>query len=418
MDKNLIKKIIIEQQERIPKLSVKKREISIDPAANYIFTGQRRAGKTYLMYYLIQQKLNGGFPPENILFINFEDERLMELGLQELDLILECYFELNSAQPLMFFDEIQLINGWQKFARRLADSGFQVVVTGSNAAMVSNEMATTLGGRFMIREINPLSFGEFLDFKGLVRQKNMLQSSRRFEIFRLFEEYFQYGGFPETINFENKKEYLSNLFQKVFLGDIISRYNIRNPFALKILLKKLAESATDETSFNRIKNIIHSTGVQVGIVTLIDYLSYLNDAFLLRGISNFNAKITERETKKKYYYRDHGLLNLFLTGGESASLETLVFNKLYSMHPGEVFYLRDKDEVDFYIPEKYLVQVSYSLQNTMTREREFSYLKKIMKTSKTENTIILTYNDDEEQENTPDGQIMVIPAWKWLLNEY
>lgn len=417
MDKDILKKIIIEHQERIPELKITDRNIVVDPAANYIFTGQRRAGKTYFMYHIIQQKLKAGFTAENVLYINFEDERLMEMNIQGLDMIMECYAELFQSKPLIFFDEIQIIPGWQKFVRRLADNKYQVCVTGSNAAMLSSEMASTLGGRFLVKEISTLSFKEFLSFHHFKPGKNAFQSSQRFEIIRFFNEYFTFGGFPETINFENKKEYLSNIFQKVFLGDIIARYSVRNPYALRLLLKKLAESTMDETSFTRIKNIIQSTGLQVGTATLIEYMSYLEEKFLLKGISNFHAKISERETKKKYYYRDHGLLNLFLSGGETAILETMVFNKLNSQYAGEVFYFRDVTEVDFYVPGELLVQACYNISNPETRQREISALSKAMPVLKAKNVLIITYNDREENIVTDMGNIRVVPIWHWLMQE-
>lgn len=417
MDKDILKRIIIEHQERIPELKINARDIVVDPAANYIFTGQRRAGKTYFMYQIIQQKLKAGYNAKNVLYINFEDERLMEMNVQGLDQIMECYAELFQSKPLIFFDEIQIIPAWQKFVRRLADNKYQVCVTGSNASMLSSEMASTLGGRFLVKEISTLSFKEFLNFQHFKAGKNAFLSSQRFEIIRLFNEYFSFGGFPETINFENKKEYLSNIFQKVFLGDIIARYQVRNPYALRLLLKKLAESTMDETSFTRIKNIIQSTGIQAGTATLIEYVSYLEETFLLRGISNFKAKISERETKKKYYYRDHGLLNLFLWRGESALLETIVFNKLYSQHAGEVFYFRDATEVDFYVPGELLAQASYSISNPETRQREIAALSKAMQALKPKNVLIITYNDREENIQTDYGNIRVLPVWRWLMQE-
>jgi len=328
MQKDTIKKIIIEGQERITGLSVIKRDFKIDPAANYIFTGQRRAGKTYFLYQLIQERLKSNTPVGEILYINFEDERLLELNYSNLDLIIESFKELHQDNPVIFFDEIQNIAGWQKFARRLTDSGYQVFVTGSNAQMLSSEMASTLGGRYMIKEITTLSFPEFLVFNNVELKKNYEHSQQRFYVKKLLEDYFYFGGFPETLKYSDKKEYLSNLFQKVFLGDIIARHKVRNVFALKLMLKKLAESTMGETSFNRLKNIINSTGINVGTATLIEYMQYLEESYMIKGISNYHSKITERETKKKYYFRDNGLLNLFLTIGESHLLETLVFHKL------------------------------------------------------------------------------------------
>jgi len=413
--KNLIKKVIIENQERISKLQVIDRKIALEPNANYIITGQRRTGKTYLLYYYIKQLLSIGTDLKEILYLNFEDERLLEFTVHDFDKILESYKELYKGEPVLFFDEIQNITGWQNFARRLADSNYKIWVTGSNAQMLSSEMATTLGGRFLVKEMDTLSFEEYLLFQDISIEKQIVYSEKRFEVQRIFEEYFYYGGFPELFKFINKQEYLSNVFQKIFLGDIIARHQIRNPHALKLMIKKLAESTMDEVSFHRIKNIIQSTGIQVGTSTLIEYFKYIEDAFLIRSITNYLSKISERETKKKYYFRDHGLLNLFLLNPESFSLETIVFNELSKRYPGNLYYLKDNFEVDFFVPDRMLVQVSYKMDESKTREREISSLLKASKTYQVEEMIIITHSQ-EETINQEGKKIDIVPVWKWLLN--
>jgi predicted AAA+ superfamily ATPase len=171
--------------------------------------------------------------------------------------------------------------------------------------MLSREMATSLGGRFLVKEVDTLSFTEFLLFNDLRLDNNFEFTDQRFRIKKLFEEWFTFGGFPELLKYQDKKEYLNTIFQKVFLGDIISRHQVRNKYALNLMVKKLAESTMDEVSFNRIKNMIQSTGIKVGTATLIEYLDHLSDSFLIRSLENHQKKITERETKKKYYFRDH-----------------------------------------------------------------------------------------------------------------
>ncbi|MCO5266000.1 MAG: AAA family ATPase [Lentimicrobium sp.] len=213
MESSIIKKIILENQARIPDLEVSRRAYEFDSAVNYIFTGQRRAGKTWYMFAIIQQMLQQGRTAEEILYINFEDERLIGMDISQMDGILDSYRELYSHQPLLFFDELQNIEGWQKFARRLADSGYRVYITGSNSTMLSSEMASTLGGRFMVLEIETLTFDEFLTFNGHELSPNFEFSAERFDVFRLFESYFTHGGFPELVGLRDKKEYLSTIFQ-------------------------------------------------------------------------------------------------------------------------------------------------------------------------------------------------------------
>jgi predicted AAA+ superfamily ATPase len=417
MEKNILKKIILENQSRILDLQIVKRDYIVEAQANYIFTGQRRVGKTYFVLSLVQELIKQGLPVEAVLHINFEDERLIGLDVTELDEIIESYHELFNHQPLLFFDEIQNIIGWQKFARRMADSGFKIYITCSNSEMLSGEMASTLGGRFMVMEIETLSFKEFLLFHKVELIENIGFSPARFEVIRLFDTYFSEGGFPELFKFVDKKEYLSNIFQKVFLGDIISRYQVRNPFAMKLLIKKLAESAMDEVSFNRMRNIIVSTGVQIGTTTVIEYVKYLEDSFLISSLENYNSKISSRESKKKYYFRDNGLLSLFLMDPPSFQLETLVFNKLRVKCKSNLFYLRNGYEVDFFIPDEALIQVCFSLDEPATRLREISALLKAKETHTVKHVTIITYSSEEtliEQGLT----INIVPIWKWVLSEY
>lgn len=414
IEKSTIKKIILENQERIPDLKVIKRSYSIEPLANYIFTGQRRAGKTFFMYSLIQDMIKQGQSIEEILYINFEDERLIGMDVGDLDSIIESYRELFSHKHILFFDEIQNITGWQKFARRLADSGFQIYITGSNSEMLSNEMASTLGGRFMVLEIGTLSFREYLNFHGVDPGDNIGFSPDRFEVIRLFDKYFAEGGFPELLKFNEKKEYLSSLFQKVFLGDIIARYQLRNPQALRLLIKKLAESTMDEVSYSRMRNIIVSAGFPVGTATVIEYINFLENSFLINTLLNYNAKISIRESKKKYYFRDNGILSLFLIEPTSFQLETLVFNHLRLNYGSNLFYFRNRFEVDFFVPGEELIQVCYSLEEPATRKREISALHKVYDKNPVKRLTIVTYNT-EEIINENGMEIKVMPAWRWLL---
>lgn len=414
MKKEILKRIIIERQEYIKHLKIFPRRYNIEKNANYVFVGSRRAGKSYLMYSIIQNYIKKKHTIEDILIVNFEDERLLEFTHNQFDLILECYKELYRTKPIIFFDEIQIIQGWEKFVRRLADYDYQIYITGSNAQMLSKEIASVLGGRFLIKEISTLTFSEYLNFNKIEIEKNFEFTDQRFNIKQQFEKYFYHGGFPETLRFSDKREYLSNLFQKVFFGDIIARYNIKNDFALRLLIKKLAESTMDETSFNRIKNIIKSTGISVGTATLIEYFSYLEDSFLIFSIKNYASKITERETKKKFYFNDTGLLNLFLMEPDAALLETLVYKYLRDNFNEDIYYYRTKYEVDFYIQNKFLIQVSYSIKNYDTRKREIKSILKISDNINENNLYIITF-DEEEIIRENNKQIRVIPIWKLIL---
>ena len=187
MEKGVIKKIIIERQEEISVLSLIERPVFLEDNCNYVFVGLRRAGKSYLIFQHIKDLIKREIATiEDILYINFEDERIVSIKADELNLILECYQELYDKKPLIFLDEIQNIQGWERFARRLSDSKYRVYITGSNAKMLSSEIATTLGGRHIVKEIYPSSLKEYLDYKGIHLSKNWEYSSVKNDVCKLW----------------------------------------------------------------------------------------------------------------------------------------------------------------------------------------------------------------------------------------
>ena len=267
----------------------------------------------------------------------------------------------------------------------------------------------------MIKEVYPLSFTEFLAFQNFNLKNNFEFSDQRFLIKQNFKQYFYFGGFPELSKFQNPREYLSNVYMKVLYGDLIARNHIQNEQALRLIIKKLAESVNDETSLNRIKNLIVSTGLKIGNNTIPEYLSYLQDAYLILPLQNFTSSFTEREVKKKYYFIDQGILSLFITDQDSKLLENIVFLQLYRRYKDQIHYYKRKQEVDFYIPEEQmLIQVCFSLSDIETKQRELTALSAAMKELKIQQALIITY-DEEEGIELKNSQISVIPAWKWLL---
>ena len=212
MNKEQIKQIIGENQEFVKDITFMERPFTFEDAGNYVFLGIRRAGKSYLMYQRIHQLLNKGHTIEEILYINFEDERFIGLKSEELNDIKLAYEETFPYQPIFFLDEIQVVDGWEKFVRRLVDKKYRVYVTGSNAKMLSSEIATTLGGRFLIQEVYPYSFREFLLSQDIILKTNWLYTpSLRNEVVRTFDAYFYNGGFPELIAFKDKRALSENI---------------------------------------------------------------------------------------------------------------------------------------------------------------------------------------------------------------
>lgn len=415
MDKNILKQIIIENQELISNIKLTERDLFIEEAGNYVFTGSRRAGKTYCMFQIMKKMLLTGTSKNQILYFNFEDERLLELQADNLSQIIDAYREVFEYKPIIFLDEIQIIEGWEKFVRRLADNGYHLFITGSNAQMLSREIATTLGGRFIIKEIYPFSFKEYLKANSSELEPNWEYSSTRFEIRRLFDPYFYYGGFPEIMKFQEKRIWLNNLYQKIFYGDLIARYKIRNDFALKLMIKKMAESIHDEVSFNRIRNIIQSTGTKISTTTVIEYISYLEETWLMFSLENYHSKITERESQKKYYFIDNGILSLFLTSPETMLLENIIAIQLKRLYGDELYYFRAQTEVDFYLPtQKTLIQACYQINTPETEKRECDALIKASKVIGAEKLIVITL-DTEKEIKYEEQPIQFVPVWKWIL---
>lgn len=415
MEKNVIKQIILRWQNLIPQISLTERKIFIEPAANHVLVGIRRAGKSYLLYQYIQQLVNEGHSMEEILFVNFEDERISDIKKEELHLILESYREMYSHQPIVFLDEIQNVEGWEHFARRLADEKYRVFITGSNARMLSREIASTLGGRYLLREVYPFSFKEYLDFKGINLDENWELSPVKSDVVRLMNEYFYSGGMAECFPLLDKRTWHQSLYDKILLSDIVVRNHIRNERSVRMMVRKLAESVMQPTSVKRIQNILQGDGTKITRDTIADYLEYMNDAFLTFSLSNYTDSVSERATIQKHYFLDNGLLSLFITDPETKLLENLVAIHLYNKYGDRLLYFNKNVEVDFYASDaNELTQVSYSIRDMNTRKREVDALKKTAAFLKADKLRIVTY-DEEGSIDEAGLHIDILPIYKFLL---
>ena len=414
MEKDLIKQLIAEYQQKVTEIVFQERTYSLEDSLNYVFTGLRRAGKSYMMYQQIRQILDAGHTKDEILYFNFEDDRIDSLTLADLDRIKICYEEMFDCKPVFFLDEIQIVDQWEKFTRRLADQGYRVYVTGSNAQMLSSELATTLGGRYVVQNIYPYSFLEYLiSLKFDVADKNFIYRDRT-RITKAYEVYFRYGGLPELLMVTDKRAWLSNLYQKIFLGDLITRYQVRNAFALQVLIRKLAESVKQPTSFNRLASVVSSSGKKISTDTVIDYLDYLSESWLIFSVENIAAKLVDKIANKKYYFTDNGILNLFLFDPVTSLLENQVAIQLRRLFGAEIYYYQHNIEVDFYVPSAQLaVQVCYSLIDNETRKREIQALLKLSARMNVSTMLIIT-KDEEETIKENGLSIRIIPVWKWL----
>ena len=422
MDKSVIKRLIIEKQKEIPSLTVVDRNMQFENGLCYVIIGPRRAGKSYMLYRDIQNRIAANAAvAEDILYINFEDERIASIRSEDLGLILDSYKELYDRKPIIYLDEIQNIVGWEKFARRLADSKYRVMITGSNAKMLSNEMSTTLGGRYIPREVFPFSFKEYLGFKGVNTLLNWEYDADFCAVAsREFDSYFHWGGFCESFDIQEKREWLNALYQKVLMGDIVERNRIRNPRVFRLLARKLAESVLQPCSMSRLKNIIKSSGENISDTILKDYLAYMEDAYLTFSISNLISPLSEKETIKKRYFIDNGILGLFLIDDEEKLLENIVaihLNRKFrnTKEENRLFYYNSGCEIDFCVPESRLaIQVSCDLTGPDTYEREVGGLEKFLTANPDYRGIIIS-RETETRITGKSTEITVLPVWKWLL---
>ena len=421
MDHDLLKAVIFDQQEVIRNATIVPRRYTLDPCANYAVTGLRRAGKSTLLYKVARDLVESGVAWERIVYVNFEDERLSEFKARDFNDILLVQRELSPDEGFFFLDEPQNIVGWEKFARRLADSGKRVYITGSNAKMLSDEIVTTLGGRFLVRHVTPYRFDEYLDAVGQAHDvRALLTTSEAGSIMGHFDRFYRFGGFPESLRYASPREYVESVYQKVLLSDVAARRGVRNVPALRILMKKVAETVRGEVSFSTLHGMLEAVGLSVGKDAVISYIAYAKEAYLIFELRNAVAKFVEREGSPEYYFCDNGLLNLFLRDKDTALLENEVAVALRDRFGEGLFFLKspkNKIDVDFYVPEKGLaVQVAYSIAG-QARVREVESLARLARVQDGMRRFLIVTKQEEGAIEADGATIEVVPAWKWLLRE-
>ncbi len=418
ISKELLKECIIDQREMVENAQVVSRPYRFEDNGCYVFVGIRHAGKSYLLYQRIQELLHNGHSWEDILFLNFDDERIAEFNTEDFNTLMEIHYTWSQKKPILFLDEIQRVPHWEMFARRLANEKHIVYITGSNAKMLSQEIATTLGGRYFIRHIYPYSFAEFLQSKAIpIRQDGMYSTRRRGEIKRAFNEYFYYGGLPEIADYKEKRQMLSSLYQKIYLGDICARHKIADTRALSILIKKIAESIKQPVSYRRLHHVLESTGSKISLPKVVDYVEHAEESWLILPIQNEIARLADKESTKKYYFADNGLLNLFLLNGEPSLLENIVAIELMRRYGNDrVSYYNAGSEIDFVVEDaRIAIQVSYDLQIDETVARELNPLRKFKASHPDWQCVIITF-DTSKTYDTDQGAVAAVPVWQWLLS--
>lgn len=416
MNKELFRAIISENQEFIGSIPLVERPLHLEESGNYVFVGVRQAGKSYLLYQRVKELLGCGINLHDIVYVNFDDERLLGMTTDDFDLILQAYYSMHDGQPIFFFDEIQNVDGWANFARRLANQKHRVYVTGSNAKMLSRDIETVLGGRYLSVYVFTYSFEEYLKAIGISVSGGSQYGRKANELQRHFRTYFEWGGFPELVNFREKRVWLNSLYNRIFFNDLVVRHKVKNEDSLRMCIRRLAESVMQPCSLNRLSNLVKSTGMPCSPSTVMEYVRYLQESCLLISLDNYASKFVDKETVKKHYFIDNGLLHLFINNPDTALLENLCAINLYKRYGKGVYYFNRNIEVDFYVPdEKLAIQASFRMSEEATLEREIKALVALHGMYETQRNLIITYEDEGIMER--DGiKIEIIPVWKWLLD--
>ncbi len=422
ISRNELRQVLYDNQKDIEKYDVFPRDTDLDGFPLQVFVGVRRSGKSFLLFQKIRQLLQEGHGWDDMLYLDFEDTRLGSFSSEDFNLILECHQEMYGKRPMLFLDEMQNVDGWQKFARNLADKKYHVFITGSNAKMLSKEILSALGGRYIPVEVYPFSFREFLSYSQVpFDESSLIATESKARFMKAYREYMTWGGLPESIHLPVKRAYLSSVYQKIYLGDIVQRHGIANSKLLQLLIKKLAESVMRPISYTRLSKILSSVAGRISVPTVSSYVSCAEDAWLLLRLRNIASAFAEKESVCKYYFIDNGLLSLQLLNADTALLENAVALSLFRKYGHDpdnerVFFYHSNVEVDFYIPEDELaVQVSYSIADEQTKAREVGALTKLPNAYPCRRRVIVTY-EEECSITDQHGTIEVIPGWKWLLS--
>ena len=415
--KDLLKQIILEQQEILhaPNKRYVQRYIAdewLQTSEILIISGIRRCGKSVLMQQIRDRLVEKDF------FFNFDDERLANFKLDDFQKLQECFVELFGEQHTYYFDEIQNIEGWERFVRRLYNAGNKIVITGSNARMLSRELGTHLTGRYIQVEIYPFSFQEYLAMNEIpVNAKTLYTTTGRATMVKSFVKYMECGGFPKFLQ-DGSVSYLTSLYESIIYRDILTRNGLTNEKEMLELMFYLASNATKRVTYS-------SLGKVVGIQhpdTIKNYLEYIQQTYLIFQLFRYDPSVKKQMmSPKKIYFVDNAIIKRIgfnATENNGVFLENLVFIEM-KRRGWDVYYYADKKECDFivrkglHISDAY--QVTLKMDSPQTREREIAGVREAMQAYSLSKGYILTF-EGKETINFDDGTIVeVVPVWEWIL---
>ncbi len=412
MKREIIETLVLDQREVLDKKEKGLlRNVDFDKLISTkqitVISGIRRSGKSTLLLQLMQEY-------KEYSYMNFDDERLLNFSVSDFEELLSVFAKFTKSKVL-FFDEIQNIEGWERFIRRIFDEGYKIFITGSNAKLLSSELATHLTGRYIKIELYPFSFGELLSYHNINYQR--LSSSTRSEIMSLFDNYLLTGGFPEMIKYDDD-EFLFRVYEDILYKDLIVRYKIKNIKQFKNLSQYLFTNFTNSISYNSLKSVLNIKSA----TTVQEYISYLEESYLLFELYKYDFSLKKQfVSNKKVYTIDNGIRNkvaLRFSTDKGRFLENMVFIELRRRQKKFYFYKTSKNlEIDFLYNENeqfHLLQVSYGLDDLKTREREIKAIVDAAGELTQTKNLLLTYNEEDTLVDN-NVEIKILPVWKWLL---
>jgi len=430
MEKNKLKQLIIEHKERfLSPSNLVNREIQktikryIKQKEILVISGVRRSGKSSLMKLICNDIIKENkISKNNILYLNFEDERFIEFSHADFEPLIETFLEIYQPKNQMFFflDEIQNIYGWEKWVNRIYEfENIKIFVTGSNATLLSSEISTALTGRNRQINIYPFSFREFLSLRSFKKnEEDLYLREKRVQLKNLFKDYVKFGGFPEVLKNEDLS-ILEQYFKDIIYRDVIARYSIRNTKEIRELALFLASNIGTIQSYKNLKEFIDAKSQN----TVKNHLEILQNAYLFFQLDLFDYSIKRQiYNPSKIYSIDVALSNsMAFKFSENLGhiYENICFTELLRKN-SEIYYWKSKTgkEVDFLIKKglkiREAIQICTDLSNRKTKERELSGLMNAYLELNVNNLTILT-EDDEGEETVDQVKISIIPLWKWLL---
>lgn len=414
MEAGILKQIILQQHSIAVKedLTIRNKFKHIKNLPDIvILSGVRRCGKSTLLQQL--RAVNN----ERDYYLNFDDERLLHFTKDDFQQLHETFISLFGVQTTFYFDEIQNINNWEYFIRRLHNEGHKIFITGSNANLLSKELGTHLTGRHIQVELFPFSFQEFLSFRKIeITDNDFYTTKGRATLKKQYEEYFHLGGFPDYLK-NNSIDYLKSLYDSILYRDILVRNNILNETEIRELGYFITSNIAKPISYNSLKSIISVKHVN----TVKNYIKYFEDTYLVFLLTKFDYSVKKQlNSPKKLYFIDNALaksISFRFSEDRGRFLENIIFLEL-KRRSYEVFYHKIKLECDFIIREKnkitQAIQVTVSLYDKKTKNREINGLIDALETHNLEKGFLITENE-EETIIINEKIITVIPVWKWLL---